>query len=273
LASAQLIQKPPALDGYDPSHFARLFAVEDRHFWFRSRNDLIGRLVGQLVAGLKPGYSVLEVGCGTGNVLRVLEQTCSDGQVVGMDLFEEGLQYARRRVRCPLVCGDLRSPPFETPFDLVGMFDVLEHMEDDHDILTHLHRLVRPGGHLILTVPAHMSLWSYFDESGCHYRRYDRADLRFKLKEAGFEVQFLTEFMMTLFPLVWLGRRLNGLGGGNSAPAPGADDHRLNRELRIVPGVNGLLIWLLRLENWLIGHRLPLPMGTSLLAIARRPTP
>src|SRR5262249_43810635 len=158
-----------------------------------------------LTANLAPGYRVLEVGCGTGTVLQMLERVCATGQVAGMDLFEEGLEFARRRVSCPLICGDLRSPPFATTFDIVGMFDVLEHLEDDRGPLDHLFRLIRPGGRLILTVPAHMSLWSYFDESSCHYRRYDRTALQSKLAATGFEVEFITEFMMTLFPLVWLG--------------------------------------------------------------------
>src|SRR5690349_10563409 len=94
----------PAADhsSYEPAYFAQLFAIEDRHFWFRARNRVLGRLVAGLTRGLPPGYRVLEVGCGTGTVLHTLEQACPAGTVIGMDLFAEGLAFARRRTTCPL---------------------------------------------------------------------------------------------------------------------------------------------------------------------------
>jgi SAM-dependent methyltransferase len=257
-------------DDTETPRFDLLFAAENRHFWFQGRIDLLARVVRELIAGLTPGYRVMEVGCGTGAVLQMLEKVCTAGQVSGMDLFEEGLEFARRRVSCPLICGDLRSPPFDTTFDLVGMFDVLEHIEDDRGTLDHLFRLIRPDGRLLLTVPAHTSLWSYFDVSSGHYRRYHRADLKSKLAAAGFEVEFITEFMMTLFPLVWLGRRLNRLFG-RKGPAETTNSSLVQRGLRVVPVINTLLLWLLRLENHFIARRWSLPIGTSLLAIARRP--
>src|SRR5438552_6027281 len=80
-------------ESYSADCFAPLFAVEDRHFWFRARNQVIAAALGGVVAGLAPGYRVLEAGCGTGNVLRVLRQSCTRGSVVGMDLFPDGLRY------------------------------------------------------------------------------------------------------------------------------------------------------------------------------------
>ena len=119
---------------YDPAYFAPLFAVEDKHFWFRVRNLMIQTLVRQVIADFPSGYRVLEVGCGSGNVLRVLEETCTRGKVVGMDLFADGLKYARKRTTCSLVQGDMQNPPFGTQFDLIGLFDVLEHLPDDKQI-------------------------------------------------------------------------------------------------------------------------------------------
>src|SRR5689334_18506816 len=99
-------------DSYDPTYFKYLFEIEDKHFWFRARNRVISAAVARVTARLKPGYRFLEVGCGTGNVLRALEKTCKNGVVVGMDLFGEGLRYARGRVTCPLVQGDIHANPF-----------------------------------------------------------------------------------------------------------------------------------------------------------------
>jgi ubiquinone/menaquinone biosynthesis C-methylase UbiE len=100
-----------ASDSYDPRFFEPLFAIEDKHFWFRARNKAIAGLVRGLVQQFQPGYYVLEIGCGTGNTLRQLEQVCAGGIVLGMDLFHEGLSYAQHRVSCPLIQGDMRSPP------------------------------------------------------------------------------------------------------------------------------------------------------------------
>jgi hypothetical protein len=148
------------------------------------------------------------------------------------------------------------------------MFDVLEHLPDDGGILRGLNRLLKPGGALLLTVPAHMSLWSYFDISSCHCRRYERAELASKLSETGFRVEYLTEFMISLFPLVWSGRRLKG--GKRPINRERADAKTAN-ELKVIPGLNGLLKAVLSLEATAVTRRWRLPKGTSLLAIARKP--
>ena len=255
--------------GYDPSFFDLLASVEDRHFWFRARNRLILGLSKRISSGLKPGYLVLEVGCGTGNVLRVLQKACPDATVVGLELWFEGLRHAQRRsAGCFLVQGDVRRSPFGRQFDLVGMFDVLEHIQEEQETLISLWKLLAPGGTLLLTVPAHQSLWSYFDEAAHHCRRYSADEIRKKLTEAGFEVEFQSQFMACIFPMVWIFRKMSGLrkrrGSGNAMMLALA-------EFRLVPIVNEILTALLNLEaRWIArGHRLP--MGTSLLVIARRP--
>ena len=259
-----------ATDTYDPAFFDRLFAVEEQHFWFRARNRVIAAAVTPLVGQLAPGYCGLEVGCGTGNVLRLLENVCDQGTIIGMDLFADALQYARRRTKAPLVRGDARTLPFRAQFALIGLFDVLEHLPDDVQVLQTLWTALAPDGRLLLTVPAHASLWSYFDEAGHHCRRYEMADLEQKLLQCGYEVEFITQFMACLFPLVWLGRRMMRLRHRRSdsdidhARALSLD------ELRLFPLINPLLSWVLSQEARLIARRYRLPLGTSLLAIARK---
>jgi SAM-dependent methyltransferase len=252
--------------GYDPSFFQQLAQVEDHHFWFRTRNLLISSLTRRLTSGLKPGYLVLEVGCGTGNVLRALRQACPDGTVVGLELWFDGLRFAQQRSAGPLVQGDVRNCPFGKPFDLIGMFDVLEHIPQDLETLTALREALAPGGRLMLTVPAHQYLWSYFDEAAHHCRRYSSRDIRARLTEAGFEVEFLSQFMSCTFPIVWLIRKISGRHQGS-----GSEDARTlaSKEFRVLPLINGLLTGLLNLEAaWLSrGHRLPI--GTSLIVVAR----
>jgi SAM-dependent methyltransferase len=254
---------------YNPEHFARLFEVEDRHFWFRARNDLIAGLLHSSVILVSRSPKVLEVGCGTGNTLRVLEEVFGPAAVTGMDLFEEGLQYARQRTTCQLVCGDVCQPPFSKKFDVVCLFDVIEHLPDDLAILRGVNRLLVRNGILFLTVPAHTSLWSYFDELADHKRRYESGELPRKLEQTGFEVEYQSGFMMSLFPLLWIGRRLNrwfGRGGRES------DDHDalLRRELQINPLLNQVLFRMISAENRVLKQGRRLPVGSSLLVIAKK---
>lgn len=253
---------------YDPVFFEKTAAVEDRHFWFCARNRIIAATLSGLVKGLPAGYRVLEVGCGTGSVLRHVAEVCDNGEVIGMDVFPEAVEFATANApSCRILVGDLLDPPSLGDFDIVCGFDVLEHLPDDRAALRVLHRMLKPDGALLVTVPAHTSLWSYFDVVSCHHRRYQSEDLFAKLGEAGFMVEYLTEFMMIVFPLVWLLRRLRNSiegKGGASNTAKAAD------ELKIYAGVNGLLKLLLSTEAFLIKRRWRLPLGTSLLAVARR---
>lgn len=254
---------------YDPAVYEPLVKVEERHFWFRARNRVIGAMAAQLAARLSPGYRVLEVGCGTGNVLRALTDACPTGTVIGMDLFADGLRFARARLpNALLVRGDVLHPPFSKPFEIVGMFDVLEHLEDDLGALRALRLLIADGGRLILTVPAGRALWSYFDEASRHVRRYEVAELGEKLTRTGFEVEFLSPYMGILYPMLRLGRRL---AGGNHQPGddPEVTRRLFDRELQVNPVAGAALEMALRLERpWLLARR-RLPIGSSLIAIAR----
>ena len=253
---------------YDPSVYQPLAKVEDHHFWFRARNRVIGAMAAGVAGQLSPGYRVLEVGCGTGNVLRALTEACPGGTVIGMDLFADGLQFARARMpKALLVRGDALHPPFADRFEIVGMFDVLEHLEDDLAVLRALRLLITDGGSLIMTVPAGRALWSYFDEASRHVRRYEIDELKDKLTKTGFEVEFLSPYMGILYPVLWLGRRL---AGGKHQPGVDAEKTRrlFDQELHVNPVAGAALGAMLRLElPWLVGRR-HLPTGSSLIVIA-----
>ena len=254
---------------YDPGLYESLVEVEDRHFWFRARNRAITAVFESLSADLRPGYRVLEVGCGTGYVLRDLQKSAAGGSVIGMDLHLEGMRYAQRRVNpALLVRADAGHPPFSVRFDVVGVFDVLEHLDDDVAVLRQLRELLSPGGALMLTVPAHRSLWSYFDVGAHHRRRYERAELRDKLVAAGYTVEYLTPYMTVLQPVLWAGRRLAATRGRRPADAASAWT-LAGADLRVRPVSGAVLGFLLRQELPSLRRRRPLPMGASLLAVAR----
>lgn len=256
--------------GYDPDHFAAVFAAEDRHFWFGARNRALSAIIGGLTPQLPAGYRVLEIGCGTGNTLRVLKEACSAAAlIVGVDLFEEGLAYARRRTDVSLVRARIERAPFGVRFDVVGMFDVLEHLEDDAAALREVRTLTAPGGYLVLTVPAHQALWSRFDEEAHHCRRYESDQLHERLSIAGFAVDYLTPFMGALYPVLRVSRWLSARAHSVRARLGRESKSAVLNELRFRPLVNDLLAFILSREAPLLRRRMQLPMGTSLLAVAR----
>ena len=253
------------LRGFDARYVPYLRAAEERHFWFRARNAIIGALVRQIEAELTPGYRVLEIGCGTGNTLRVLHAICTRGSVLGIDFQREGLAYARERVRCPMVQGDVSAAPFgpSVRFDLIGMFDVLEHIDDDREVLASVRARMAPGAAFLLTVPAAPALWSSFDEAAGHRRRYTNDELSGKLARAGFRVEYLSPFMLVPYPLMWAKRLLANRFRSREGSAC------IVEELKVVPILNSAMTFVVSREVPLIRSRRHLPFGTSLIAIAR----
>ncbi|MCW5831496.1 MAG: class I SAM-dependent methyltransferase [Labilithrix sp.] len=250
---------------YDPKLFSPIAAAEDDHFWFRARRRVLETLLRQLAPTL-PTQSVLEIGCGTGNVTRTLVDVFGADAVTAMEPHGNAVEIARRRLTCRVVEGDLAAPPIAGPFGLVGMFDVLEHLPDEAAALGSVFQLVAPGGVFLLTVPARQSLWSYFDETSGHFRRYEVEGLRDALERARFRVEYVTEFFSLLFPMMWLGRRIAGLRRGDAE----RERAKVAAELRSPPLVNDALAWVLGLEARRVGARRSAPFGTSIVAIARR---
>ena len=251
--------------GYDPHYFPSLHRVEDVHFWFVVRRDVILDALRAVVPDLASA-GLLDVGCGTGAVAAYLEKR-GVGLDGACDAHLSALAVTRDRVRAPVaLVDDGRFPPLAPGRTLVGLFDVLEHIDDDEGALRSVNAALRPAGRLVLTVPAHPFLFDEADRLACHRRRYTGRELRRKLEAAGFVVERVTHFMATLVPGLVAAR----LAGRALAPWLGTADTRRNAELRPMPLVNGLLRRWLQLERaWLrVGT---LPFGTSLLAIARRP--
>ena len=256
---------------YHAEHFEPLFASEERHFWFRSRNRCIAAAT-RLIRDVGSVKDIIEHGCGTGFVLAELQRLFPQARVSGADLFAEGLALARRRFAGQLLQTDVLQCSFRGAFDLVGFFDVLEHLDDELGVLRALREQLRPGGRLLLTVPAHMALWSDYDVASGHRRRYTRPQLVARLSEAGFAVEYCTEFMCALLPLLFVRRRM-GWRGAKAGKEPCEAADRIKEELKINPLLNRALELLLRPEPWWIAHGRRLPGGSSLLTIAVRAPP
>lgn len=242
-------------DGFDPALFPELAALEDRNFWFQARN----RLIVHAIRRYCPHFDAfLEIGCGTGQVLRAIANAFPSARVSGSELFVEGLAFARTRVpRARLMQMGATRIPFTAEFDLIGAFDVIEHIHDDARVLCEIHRALRPGGAVILTVPQHPWLWSHQDELAHHQRRYRRGELERKLRGCGFRVAYSTSFMSLLLPLLAVSRLVVRRN----------DDDPL-REMRIGRAANALLGSVLLLELLLLRAGARLPTGGSRLVVA-----
>jgi SAM-dependent methyltransferase len=151
--------------------------------------------------------------------------------------------------------------PFVEEFDVVGAFDVLEHIEEDQTVLDQLFQAVRPGGGLLLTVPQHQSLWSETDVRACHKRRYTREDLVRKVESAGFQTRRVTSFVTLLLPFLWASRRRKHQ----------TESSGFNNEFQMNRVLNGFLEAVLRLETSLIRRGGCFPAGGSLLLVAQKP--
>lgn len=249
---------PLAMDGFPEEAFARLSGVDNSHFWFRSRNRLIVWALREYFPG---AASMLDVGCGTGTVLNAIRDAFPTMRLVGADVSAEALGIATKRVDAEFVQVEATDLPFKAEFDVVGTFDVLEHIDDDQAALAALAASVRSGGGLIVTVPQHKWLWSPADEYGRHRRRYERDEIETRVRSAGFSILRSTGWVCTLLPLVAASR---------------LRDRRIRtaydptRELRPSPFVNRTLQFALDLEGSAIRMGLSLPFGASRLVVARR---
>jgi SAM-dependent methyltransferase len=246
-------------DGFEATHFGKLAPLESNNFWFRSRNQLIIWALKTYFPDMK---TFMEIGCGTGYVLSGLENELPGLQLSGSEIFSTGLGHAKSRVsQCDLFQMDARYIPFEEEFDVIGAFDVLEHITEDDQVLSQMYRAVCPGGGVILTVPQHAFLWSQADDYACHVRRYSIGELKEKVRRAGFSVVRTTSFVSLLLPLMMLSRLR--IGNSDKAYDPLA-------ELKIGGLTNWILWKVLGLERALIGSGLSFPLGGSLLLVARK---
>jgi SAM-dependent methyltransferase len=247
------------VSGIDPVVFDELAELEAGYFWFVARSELITGLASKYFPEAR---CCLEVGCGTGTVLRALAASRTWERLCGSELHPAGLAHARRRLPSgtEFVQMDARDIPAAGLFDLTGAFDVIEHIADDEKVLHGLRVATRTGGGTIIAVPQHPWLWSRADDLAYHERRYRRGELEEKLRRSGFEILFSSSYTAVLLPLMAASRQKRG----------GKDlDQDPFREFRIDRRLNAALTAILRAEvrMTLAGWRWP--AGGSRVVVAR----
>ena len=241
----------------NPDEYAKMYAVEDTHWWFVGKRRLVRVLLEQLPT--QPSRQILDVGCGTGGIHALLR---SCGSVCGVDASEQALALAARRRLAELKQAVLPNLPFEDgSFDLVTLFDVLYHrgVADDQQALAGVWRVLRPGGLLVLTDSAFGFLRSAHDTALHGARRYTVSQMRDKLQRARFRIIRLSyaNFFIFLPVACWrLARR-------RADPAEGSDVHAVPAWLNAVMGL------VYRVEAGLFS-RINLPFGTSIIGLAQK---
>ena len=230
----------------DASDIQRLAELEDHHWWFQERRAILARWLRALA-----GTGVaLDIGAAAGGNTRVLRR--HGWRPVALEYSRDGARVARER-GLTVVRGDATNLPAGAgTFDLVTAFDVIEHIEDDYLATAEIHRVLRPGGTLLVTVPCDMRLWSAHDVAVHHVRRYDRDGLLSVITKAGLVVDELWSWNVLLRPAVALTRKR----------ASGNDLEQMS------PLLNTALRAVVIAERYLPVQSLP---GVSLMLRAHRP--
>jgi SAM-dependent methyltransferase len=241
-------------------YYSEYYEVEDRHWWFVGRRRIFERVLDRRL-GPAPGRRrrILDVGCGTGTMLHHLARY---GDAEGVDADARAVALCHRRGLERVRQAELPLPWGDGTFDLVTALDVLEHADDDTALLRELRRVTRPGGMVMVSVPAFRWLWGPQDEISHHRRRYTARELERRVRDSRLELCHLSYFNTLLFPPIAAVRLLRPHRAGSRELR---SDFELTRPGRL----NDLLGRVFGAEARAV-ERLRLPVGVSILALARR---
>jgi SAM-dependent methyltransferase len=234
--------------------YEQMAELDDRHWWYRARREVLADLI-RREACLPKDAKILELGCGTGHNLAMLG---SFGHVDGLELDEEARALSERRLGRKVMSAplpELAGVP-DRSYDLIGAFDVIEHIDDDVAALASIAEKLKPTGKFVMTVPAHQWMWSAHDVVNHHKRRYSKRGLKALIEGSPMKLERVGYFNSLLFPLAVAQRAASKVRGAENAdvslpPAP----------------INTALEKVFAAERHFVG-RLPLPPGLSLFAVA-----
>ena len=237
--------------------------VEGFHWWFAGRRKILAGVL-KKEKNNEGTLKILDVGCGTGNTIKFLQKY---GEVWGIDNLPEAVTICRKAGHTKVLPADATKLPFRNKvFDAVAFLDVLEHVEKDSKAIKEARRVLKPGGVVVITVPAIPWIWSKHDSLQGHVRRYRSRHLRQLLQEEGLQVETLKHFNVFLFGPIAAVRILSRLPAFSRL---GEYDSRINFDIAKTGPINSILTGVFGLEIWL-SRWINFPGGVSLLAVGRK---
>ena len=234
--------------------YQQMAELDERHWWYRARRRIIADLIRREVSP-PADAQILELGCGTGHNLAMLS---GFGHVDGLELDEEARELSEKRLGRKIMSSPLPElgEVADRHYDLIGAFDVIEHIDDDCAALASIATKLKTGGKFVMTVPAHQWMWSAHDVVNHHKRRYAISSLKALIESSPMKLERVGYFNSFLFPLAVVERAASRLRGKNDA------------DVRLPPApINAAFEKIFEAERYLVG-RLPLPPGLSLFAVA-----
>lgn len=247
-------------NAYRAEFYDSYASIEANHFWFRNRASLVVWALKKYMPRLT---SFFEIGCGTGYVMEKVKTAFPDAKLCGSEIFTTALSLTAIRLQdAELVQIDARRIPFIEEFSVIGAFDVLEHINEDEQVLREMYKSLNHGGIILISVPQHMWMWSQVDDYSCHVRRYSANEIHQKVERAGFKILRSTSFVSLLLPAMFLSRfwQSHKKAKTNDATA----------ELRIPIWINAIFHTLLTIERTMISLGVNFPIGGSRLVVARK---
>lgn len=252
----------------DKAYYKAYYQLERSHWWFTARLHILRSYVSRHFAGGGKPLRILNAGVATGATSLMLTEF---GEVTSVEYDEDCSLFLRENVLPDVVQASLTALPFaDASFDLVCAYDVIEHIEDDVQALREIRRVLKPGGHFHLTVPAFQMLWSNHDVVNHHYRRYRRKQLLQRVHEAGLETGYASYFNAFLFfPVAAVRLAANAWQRvtGRKANADASSDFDTYK----TGGITGKLLYrIFKAETALLRSRVKLPVGISLMASGQK---
>ncbi len=247
-----------------PEEYKKLYEMEKVYWWHIGRRHILFSLIEKFVISENNNnLKIIDIGCGSGSVLSMLSNF---GEVLGIDDNETALNFTRQNgfhnVKLINALHLSQELDFKNKFDLITCLDVIEHIDDDRFFLKEISQILKPGGHVLIAVPAYNFLWSEHDEALNHKRRYTASELHRKLNDAGFEVIKRSYAVTFLFPLILFYRLFRGIFQ--------KDSHEPKTSYVMLPKpINTFFVYTLGFESHLLKH-IDIPFGSSIVCVARK---
>ena len=243
----------------DSDAYGEMIALQEQHWWFVARREVIRNFIGFQMPDSSVA-KVLEIGCGVGGNVELLGRS---GNYLGIDMHAPAIDYCSEKFpqfefKCARI-EDIPSESYSKNFDSIYILDVLEHLNNEVEILKTAKNYLKEDGKILVTVPAFQFLWSPHDEFVHHVRRYTKNNLRKVLESAGYKVERLTYFNTILFPLALI-QRLGAKLFGN----------KLSNHLSIPPRIMNWMFKVIFSQEARILNHTNFPVGLSIIAVVSK---